>query len=524
MLIVDDEPLMRTYLANCIPTFSNQFQVTGIAKDGFEAIELLNKHRYNLVITDIQMPEINGLNLARYINDNFSDTIVVIISGYSEFEYARQAIKYNVTDYLLKPLVDQTLIDLLESTAQRLKSKKSSAYLTGSNPSSDKDFKKSLIQSILDENMNTTYELFMQLKKRSLTIMHTYGSILKFTLDELDLLLKNADAFDVTTEHLRLNQIIEEYCENYGFVCLYNRDGSTYVLCDGESIDLLNQNILQLYKSIQKNLCGLPAIKCICGKPVTDIMKLPYSLQSIEDMFPLTLFKKEYPINVMCTKEEELRISKIQKSTNQIFTDFLSQSTDKLYIDIKTYCNLFKDEFNYSSVLRYGAYLIQYICAKANFNPTYKRKAYNKLIKQVNNYLQIGLPDESTIIQIYNNTIFVLISSDHTPPETTQIVHTAKNYILSHYQENISLSDVAEFCGVSSSYLSDLFHKTFQETYSKYLLRIRMEQAAKLLRQSPDIKIYSVAKQTGFVSTKHFSSVFKKYYGVTPTNYINGNH
>ena len=258
VLIVDDEPLMRTYLANCIPTFSNQFQVTGIAKDGFEAIELLNKHRYNLVITDIQMPEINGLNLARYINDNFSDTIVVIISGYSEFEYARQAIKYNVTDYLLKPLVDQTLIDLLESTAQRLKSKKSSAYLTGSNPSSDKDFKKSLIQSILDENMNTTYELFMQLKKRSLTIMHTYGSILKFTLDELDLLLKNADAFDVTTEHLRLNQIIEEYCENYGFVCLYNRDGSTYVLCDGESIDLLNQNILQLYKSIQKNLCGLP--------------------------------------------------------------------------------------------------------------------------------------------------------------------------------------------------------------------------------------------------------------------------
>ena len=78
---------------------------------------------------------------------------------------------------------------------------------------------------------------------------------------------------------------------------------------------------------------------------------------------------------------------------------------------------------------------------------------------------------------------------------------------------------MAAYCGINSSYLSDLFHKTLKEPYTKYLLRIRMEQAARLLRQNPNIRVYTVAEQTGFVSVKHFNTVFKKYYGVTPKEF-----
>ena len=104
-------------------------------------------------------------------------------------------------------------------------------------------------------------------------------------------------------------------------------------------------------------------------------------------------------------------------------------------------------------------------------------------------------------------------------PESGELTAKAKKYILAHYQESISLSDVANHCGVNSSYLSDLFHKTLKEPYTKYLLRIRMEQAARLLGQNPRLKIYEVAAQTGFVSVKHFNTVFKKYYGMTPTEF-----
>ena len=103
ILVVDDEKLMRTYLANIIPSLTDAYQVSGIAEDGREAIDLLNKQHYDVVITDIKMPEVDGLNLARYIHENHPDTVVIIVSGYNNFSYARKAIQYQVTDYLLKP-------------------------------------------------------------------------------------------------------------------------------------------------------------------------------------------------------------------------------------------------------------------------------------------------------------------------------------------------------------------------------------------------------------------------------------
>ena len=90
------------------------------------------------------------------------------------------------------------------------------------------------------------------------------------------------------------------------------------------------------------------------------------------------------------------------------------------------------------------------------------------------------------------------------------VIRRAKEFILEHYRENISLQDVAEFCGVSVSYLSNLFHKQLGISYSKYLLKLRMDEASKLLSIYPDMKIYDVAERTGFITAKHFIAVFKK--------------
>ena len=99
------------------------------------------------------------------------------------------------------------------------------------------------------------------------------------------------------------------------------------------------------------------------------------------------------------------------------------------------------------------------------------------------------------------------------------MIQQAKEYIARNYQSNISLSDVADHCSVSSSYLSDLFHKQLGISYLKYITGMRMEQAAKLLKSHPDMRVFEVATRTGFLSDKHFISVFKKYYGVSPAMY-----
>lgn len=523
ILIVDDEKLMRTYLANNLPRFTNNFQVSGIAKDGREALDLLKKQHYDVVITDIQMPEINGLALSKYIHENLSDTIVIIISGYNDFEYAQKAIRYHVTDYLLKPLIDQHLINLLEDISKRLKPQKTPTFITQEDFSTSENLKTKYLSAILEENSNLIYELYPQLQQQGISVMSNYGCLLKCTIDELDLILKNNSALDVTTNHLKLNQLISKLCVDWGCTSLYNKNGSTFIFISDSTEELLFRKINHLYAEIstQAEIQQLPKRTAICGKTITDIMDLPLSMQSIYEITPITLCEKTFPIYFHLSKTYETFLQNINKVSENIFSDYLENSTEHLFVDIQNFCNDFLKEHNLANILRFASFLIQYIAERADITPDFIRHAYRELTLQVDDCLPLGMPDESSAVQIISLAVASLFAHNEISAlsESMQIVTTAQKYILSHYHQNISLSDTAEYCGVSSSYLSDLFHKKLKEPYSKYLLRIRMEQAARLLRQNPNIRIYTVAAQTGFVSTKHFNTVFKKYYGVTPTNY-----
>ncbi len=147
------------------------------------------------------------------------------------------------------------------------------------------------------------------------------------------------------------------------------------------------------------------------------------------------------------------------------------------------------------------------------------------LIRFIDKNLPANHFDRESIHSLYQQVLKVLAYGDFILPlqETTKMVESAKEFICTHYRESISLAIVADTLNVNPSYLSDLFHKSMGEPYTKFLTRIRMEQALLLLKSNPNEKIYSIAEKTGFVSAKHFNSAFKKFYGCTPTEYICNN-
>ena len=166
-MIVDDEPLMRTYLTRNIPAFSALFDVSAVAKDGLEAMELLKEAPVDVVITDIKMPEVDGLSLARHIHENYPDITVIVISGFSDFEYAQKAIRYNVKDYLLKPLVDKTLIDLLDALATRFEQERGSAHFKIAGRSARHDpLRHRLLCALLEGDSARTYRLYRELREK----------------------------------------------------------------------------------------------------------------------------------------------------------------------------------------------------------------------------------------------------------------------------------------------------------------------------------------------------------------------
>jgi len=120
LLIVDDEPIITQGLRYTIPWDTYGIKVIGEAEDGEEALEILRKQQVDIVLTDVRMPVMDGIELARTINEQMPRTRVIIISGYDEFEYAREAIRFGVKDYLLKPVDIDELLERVNSLKREI--------------------------------------------------------------------------------------------------------------------------------------------------------------------------------------------------------------------------------------------------------------------------------------------------------------------------------------------------------------------------------------------------------------------
>lgn len=526
VLIVDDEQLMRSYLSSTISSLCPSFQVSGIACDGLEALELCKKQPFDLVITDIRMPEMDGLCLSKYLYETTPETKIIIISGYNEFDYAREAINYQVADYLLKPLNDDNLLEILVKVKTQLELSKNSVlspFPVSLSTIADTELLSSLLASVLEENSTLISRYYEEVECRNLCFLSSYSTVLHLTIDELKLMLSQKNAYDVTSYHLKLNQLCQHFCKEHHLLSYYDSSGATLILLTNDTIGLLSENISSVYSEIChiSSANQLPEVIATCGVFVTDMMEIPLSKITSFESLSLTLKNKKSPIFSDYPDIQKLFISELNTICHSIYTDYLSLSLDKMQADINLYCQLFRDDLSFASVLRYGSYLIKYIVQRSHIKTQYIQSAYQILTNDVDKLLVSHMPTADDSYRTVWNAVKCLVSAAHIPiiSESDFIVEHAKEYILMHYNDPISLTMVADYIGVNSSYLSDLLHKQLGEPYSKYILRIRMEHAAKLLTANPNEKIYHVAEKVGFVSVKHFISVFKKYYGTTPSNY-----
>lgn len=123
--LVDDEPIIRRGLEELIDWASLGFQIVCAAQNGKQALEQLETEEVDLIITDIEMPIMNGLNLVREVREKDIDKEIVVLTAYEEFEYAKAAIKYGITEYVLKPIDEEELTRILKSVKCRLEKKRS---------------------------------------------------------------------------------------------------------------------------------------------------------------------------------------------------------------------------------------------------------------------------------------------------------------------------------------------------------------------------------------------------------------
>ena len=530
VMIVDDEPLMLKYLGGNISRIAPKWCVTGLASDGLQAVNLLQRQKFDLIITDIKMPEMDGLELAKFVYEIYPQTQVVIISGFDDFEYARRAIRCGVSDYLLKPLSDENIAETLKKSATAMDEKESKLFsdqIIGKIGSlTDAELKSAFLNAIIQANGADVKSLYTAIYNRHISIMESNACIMVLSIDSAYLLMHGSDYQKILSEQMRLNQRCSEIFEcNPNITVCYCEFNNTALLICGKSKNAVEQSVRSVYNEIaclfEKEFQVKP--RGAYGTVVEDLLFLQKSYQVAAESLVLSFMEENLPVSPVSFISQKNFINGISTQISSIYSDFISGNGSKMRADLSNFFGILSEQKDQLTSVRLLIHLLNSITQKSKMKEEQLEKAFQQLSSLIN--ADLSNLSEKNIIDMSHKAILSLNkdNSFRNQEENSQIVDEAKEYIYSHYSEPISLTLVAEKIGVSSSYLSDLFHKEIGEPYSKFITRVRMEQVTILMRANPGEKIYTLAIQVGFVNVKHFNSVFKKFYNMTPTEFIQKN-
>lgn len=532
LLIVDDEPMTREYMKAQINGLHREWICAGEAEDGQEALDLIDRgDSFDLVITDIKMPVMNGLELARELSGRRGRPRVVILSGYDEFALAKEAMHYGVDEYMLKPLVKEEIVDVLGRMAAELAAERAeqASYRTLSEQSREQIARNFLHAAATDNHMEfkVLYPLLHRLK---INLIEAEGAVMLVDLDEGQLLDRGISPSDHALFRYIVHQTASELADaGSGIVLFVDPEQRTALLVPGDDESDVRTRCSAMFASLSRAIADMTGLGLwgAAGSSEMEVQQLGASYRTASDLMLQRLFEDRQKL-FMWNRGADLpdpgaRADELRASIAAIGASLAEGREPELQAALRALAKPISPASR-TSALRLGAYLLHSLSSGV---PKERRQA--ALLSAVR-MLRQDAPEENGTAEALAAVYFRAIrqlrakSPSAASPNTGsggehETVTKMKAYIHAHYAEPLSLALIADKLGVSPGYLSSLFHQNTQESYIKYLTRIRMEHAARMLRSKPPDKVYDVAEKVGYLSVKHFSYVFKQHFGTPPGEY-----
>ncbi|SFL53744.1 two-component system, response regulator YesN [Gracilibacillus orientalis] len=495
VIIVDDERRTRQGIITLVDWKRLGFEVVDTASDGYIAIEKYEQHQPDLIIIDIKMPKRSGIETIQVIREHDKAVKFLIISGYAEFQYAKQAIQYNVEGYLLKPLEEEELINYLKKMHTEL------AVERKDNINNKHDQFQRYIDLIIQQKISKEVRNFFQEEMK----WNYYAMLLIRFFDK-----KQLDLADIVAS-------IKQYVsKEEGIVFIRNGYAGIWVK-ESHAGSNTEKVYYSVYHSLkEKNLAFIGAV----SNRVEQIESMANCYQQAESYLHESFFyEEEYLITPYTPMIKE---RSIDKSVEQ-----LSDYKEKLLYAVEiSDCNTFKQLMMEVIVL----------LAKTAYTETEIKQQITMLLTYINNKLTAQHPEVQDRITI-KLTDIVSIQQSHTIKQLTSIVfeHLKAlssvidadtsglivkrmiHFINKNYDKNIKLDTMAELLHYHKVYLGKIFKETTGEYFKTYLDKVRIKNSKRLLLKGS--KVYEVAKMVGYTTPDYFHSKFKKYEGMSPSEY-----
>lgn len=529
VLLVDDEALIREAISENIQWEEMGFSFMGACENGRQAMEAIEKEQPDLLLTDINMPFVDGMELTKFVYENYPDTKVIIISGFDEFEYAKKAVKYQVLEYILKPITPMEFLETLQRVkkmfderreSQRDMKKIRSAYVS-SLPALQARYLHNLLNGTTDHSklIEKQEELQLQLKA------NCYNTALVEGDDLTPFTMQYANVKDELALFAIYNIAAEIVAEENCGITFQNMDEKTVIIFMGENKKILKEQMKTILSRISK------AVKEFLNIQTTiAVGKTVFDVETLVDSYGKTKSAMEYKFMlggnqiIEAEEYEEIRNSAkrmdIFEWASKIATAIRTNKESEIINRTQEFVSQIKMSYvNKNRSIVYVQNLLLSVINLLDMTEELEEQVYSKERMFVNDIYELGNLDEITKSLV---EIFTVISKGMMNQRDSygkRQAMLALEYIDEHYADSsVTLNSVCNALAMSTSYFSSVFKNHTGETFIEALTKKRIEKARMLLEQT-NKKTYEIAERVGYSDAHYFSITFKKITGKTPTEY-----
>ncbi len=535
VFLVEDEFIVREGIKNNIDWDKYGYEFCGEASDGELAFPMISKEKPDIVITDIRMPFMDGLELSRLIKKEFPQIKIIILSGHEEFEYAKTAIQIGIEEYLLKPINGDELLQAVNHVAEKIKEERENS-LIGNHDLND----------VLELKVNAKRELFNDLiaGETALSEMLERGKGL-----ELDLMAEcynilmlkiqrpqNGESYSKRIEEIyeRIEAYAEEQRED--MICFDRAPEGKSILFKGEDEGDVDRKIESFTEFFVKLIAGYEDVSYFggVGQSVMRLREFNRSYEAASHAFAYRFLVDGNRILCMqdIEKKDQLNAAGSNCLVGSVDTGNLDKrkiegflrggEIDEIRFFVTEYIRNTGEAGNSSMIFR------QYIIMDMFFAATHFLGQLDaEYAKELQEPFSSPEQMQDTISRL-DTTIDYIVSlfqrvmevrDRQVTEHNSDVVEMAKRYIQDTFSdEDITLNSVASFVNVSPNHMSAMFSQKTGQTFVKYLTDVRMNRAKELLKCT-NMRSNEISEEVGYKDPHYFSHLFKKNVGCTPLQY-----
>lgn len=476
IMLADDERMVRLGLKSIIDELYPDRYKYIEAKNGKELIEMSNNYKPDIAFVDIKMPLIDGITALREVKAKSPNTYYLILSGYADFEYAREALRLGAIDYLLKPVATDELKKVIEKITANMK----------------QEIKN--LNSHFSLDIVSSYNIYQSLNSEDIP-----PNLSK--LNDFDFYIFYIDNWQKSIRNKLYQLIINKlniYMETkidfkFRYCVMFLSTGELCLITEGN----IKFGNLNLFLDSLINESDEPIT--IFYKKYNSITSLYKECQNITDISSIRII---YNYGKLILIDDKL-LKQISE-----FGSFC--------LEIESLCLSFiqKEEIKYKNIID-----------NLNSNKEYKR-VYNLIDKACTSkyfYTSLGLKLNMTTYKDFIDSLISYTTDMYKIRESKiedNVITQITKYIEDNYMKEIGINSIAELIDISPNYLSKIFHQKVGKKFIDYLTEIRISNAKKIFAQSSNITVKEVAAMVGYISTRHFTKTFTKLTGYLPSEYI----